>query len=438
MRVILSNYGHRYIKRILATGNQQLINRVAEHHILKNILEKDADRYMQNETSRKLYADGFIKELPTGWNHERVKLAYRQNPIENTNTLVFEYTTKCNFNCRHCRNTALPEVDLCDIEKLKSTAESMIYVGIKQFVFIGGEVTKYGDGWLNLTRHIQNFSKCRIGVFTNGWWLMENNFEAAGKNYVSAGQYLDDLKENGVTHIVFSIDGSQKVHDIWRRRRGLFGRILEGIKLCHHHKLTPKVSMVVNKDFEHYFPLFDQITKNLYPKIEKVDKELRIKLFLEDSANTFSSFIDIGNGVSFRQGKYSIEDLNDRNLRCKAFYRPFPNIRISATGEFGVCPLCKASEGFGNIHDESIVKIINSMHEKFVFKLHSEKRINDYIKYLDTEIFGNRFDHTCSLRTILTLIAREIYENKIDTKDKDAIRRINEKVAVLTGHRKRL
>lgn len=44
----------------------------------------------------------------------------------------------------------------------------------------------------------------------------------------------------------------------------------------------------------------------------------------------------------------------------------------------------------------------------FVNKLHANNKVKDYLKYLDKKIFGEYYDHICSIRAILTLLAKNI------------------------------
>ena len=76
-----------------------------------------------------------------------------------------------------------------------------------------------------------------------------------------------------------------------------------------------------------------------------------------------------------------------------------------------VCPLIDSGEGYGNIHKENIINALNSFQDNFVYKLHSENKLYDYLKYYDQSVFGNRYDHLCSVRAVLTTIAKEINNN---------------------------
>jgi len=119
-------------------------------------------------------------------------------------------------------------------------------------------------------------------------------------------------------------------------------------------------------------------------------------------------------------------------LRCKAFFRPAPNLRIMANGNLSVCPLLDSGEGYGTLENNNLVHLLNTMQNTFAYKLHAENRIASYLPYYDTSVFGETYDHICSVRAVLTLIAKEI-ENapKLDAK---IIKEINLRVAGISGH----
>jgi hypothetical protein len=73
------------------------------------------------------------------------------------------------------------------------------------------------------------------------------------------------------------------------------------------------------------------------------------------------------------------------------------------------------------------------MQDQFVFQLHAQRRIGDYRRFVNTDLFDS-FSHVCSLRAVLTLIARFMEEQGVDPEDEGAILRINQEVARYTGH----
>jgi hypothetical protein len=98
------------------------------------------------------------------------------------------------------------------------------------------------------------------------------------------------------------------------------------------------------------------------------------------------------------------------------------------------CRITNAGEGYGNIHRQDLLHILNHLQDNFVFKLHAERRLGEYIRFVDPAIFGHSFAHFCTLRAILTLIAQRMDAENIQPDDTQAIQRINLEVAQYTGH----
>jgi hypothetical protein len=163
-----------------------------------------------------------------------------------------------------------------------------------------------------------------------------------------------------------------------------------------------------------------------------MEVEEKVHSLIQDQTNQFSNFIDIGSAVNLKKKKHKISEIPPHLLRCKAFYRPWPSLKIKANGNLSVCPLLDAGDGYGNIHQGNIVGLINNFQQAFVYKLHADNKIGDYLKYLDTNIFGAYFDHICSIRVILTLLAT--YLNEEETINSETILKINRKIAEYSGH----
>ncbi len=78
------------------------------------------------------------------------------------------------------------------------------------------------------------------------------------------------------------------------------------------------------------------------------------------------------------------------------------------------------------------IPILNDFQNSFVYKLHANNEEKNYLKYLDKRIFGEYYDHICSIRAILTLLAKDI--NSESSITSDAIFEINKKIALYAGY----
>ncbi|MEA3244362.1 MAG: radical SAM protein [Pseudomonadota bacterium] len=372
---------------------------------------------------------------PDTLGQDEIALHYARNPLENISRLIFEYTTLCQLNCLHCRNGHLRATLETDVVKLKRAVDVVLPLGIRRFDFVGGEVTMYGRGWLDVLQHIREHPPMIANVLTSGWFLEKTDFKAAGVRYVDDAAYLAHLKERGLTHVTFSLDGPEEMHDRWRGVPGLYRRIMHGFDSVRAAGLMPRVSVVLEDDLSDKQTAcwLGELADAIYDFQPGTSLEKKLLRLTTDDINYVSHFIDVGNGVQLKRGKHRIDAFPDEQLRCKAFFRPAPNLRIKATGELSICPLLDAGEGYGNIHDKDLVHLLNHMHESFVFRLHAEHRIADNRQYLDPEVFGGHVDHVCSLRSVLTLIAREMEDRGVDPEDSEAIHEINVEVAQRSG-----
>jgi hypothetical protein len=267
-----------------------------------------------------------------------------------------------------------------------------------------------------------------LGVVTNGWFLEEECFEAAGERYPDDVTYLRNLGDSGVTHMIFSLDGPATLHDRWRRRPGLHARILRSFDRVRDAGLVPRVSLVLRKGESPEW--IEPVARAAYPTASSAAEALA--LLFQDDTNYVSNFIDVGAGAQLRRGGLRLEDVPDDLLRCRSYFRPSPSLRIQANGELSTCPLLDAGEGYGNVNERGLVSVLNAMQDAFVYRLHADNRIAEYRRFLSADWFGDRVEHVCSMRAALTLIARELDDQGIDPGDDRAAQCVVEHVAERT------
>jgi MoaA/NifB/PqqE/SkfB family radical SAM enzyme len=445
MNVILTNYGHKTITELL---KQHLVSRLQHNSetlrhddevqcFLLNLLTSRRLPYHAHSLYHHLIARGMIERVPDSVTEEEIALRYKRNPLENIQRIIFEYTTYCGFNCHHCYNTRVPRVTEQDVGVLKNAIDVFVQMGVRRFDFIGGEVARYGDSWLDLVRHIRTHGNIIVTLFTSGWWLGQQNFMAAAQRYPNESVYLAALKESGLTHIIFSLDGQGAVHDENRGQPGLYQRILAGFEQVRTAGLEPRVALLIRHaepETPEFVSFLVDLAERLYrfPAVTPTDE--KVFTLIKDPLNTLSRFIDIGNGTQDRGERFNLHDTPDSILYCKGFFRPAPFLTIKANGEIATCRITNAGEGYGNIHQQDLVHLLNHLQDNFVFKLHAERRLGEYIRFVDPTIFGNSFAHLCTLRAILTLIAGRMAESGVESGDRKTILRLNHEVAKFTGH----
>ena len=400
--ILLTNIGHKALLGLVADGATDSL----DVQRLSNVATAGVLSLPSDSLTELLLQKKWVVTSDQHLDPEKVFNRYQRNPLEHVSRINFEVTTLCNFTCLHCRNDGVEMITDLDTDALKRAGDLFLSLGIRRYDFIGGEVSKFGTGWLDIAQHLQESnagmkwrSPLAVTLYTNGWWLEESQFQAAGKTYASESDYLDDLREHGVTHILFSIDGPEQVHDKWRKHPGLYRKVLASLRRVRAAGIKPRLSIVVrpNENLAYLKPFADE----LYPE-RSGD---RVHALRSDPMNHISNFIDTGRGSDLRVGNYTLHSIPPDALRCKAFYRPSPTMRIMANGEVGICPLMHGRESYGNIHHRDLADILNSLQDSVLYKLHAENKIGAYLERLDPEEFKDGFDHLCSVRIALNHLA---------------------------------
>jgi len=164
---------------------------------------------------------------------------WMRNILENTTTI-----SKSDF--RLYREARVPRLTEIDPKVLIEDVKTLLRMGIRRFDFVGGEVSRYGVGWLDVVEQIRSQGEgILISLYTNGWWLEQENFKAAGQSFTSVLAYLEELKRRGVSHVTFSLDGRGDLHDASRHQPGLFQKILRGLDHVKKAGMAPRVSLLI-------------------------------------------------------------------------------------------------------------------------------------------------------------------------------------------------
>ena len=246
MLVALSNYGHRLVCDRLANLSVDEICASPELHLLVEVLEAVALPYHGEALKQQLLARGWLREVPDDCDLQAVKLRYRRNPLENVRRMVFEQTTLCNLACGHCRNSGLEPVTMARSDRLIEAVDLMVNMGVRRFDFIGGEVVLFGNKWLEVVTHIASHPNTTSTVLTSGWFVDETDFVAANQRYADDEAFLAALREAGLTHVVFSLDGPEAVNDEMRGVPGLYAKVIRGFEKVRAAGMSPQVSVVAS------------------------------------------------------------------------------------------------------------------------------------------------------------------------------------------------
>lgn len=436
MQVTLTPFGWMVARNLVKTGGLRL-GASPELDLLLDLWTGLSAPWADSSVQRAMLTEGLIEQVDSTVSRDAIELRQRRNPFEHVNKVIFEYTTHCNFDCEHCYNAQVPRCTETNPQLLMNSVDTFLRMGIRRFDFVGGEVSLYGDGWLDVVEHIRSRgADIVISLYTNGWWLEREKLWAAGVAYVDESAYLSELKRRGLSHITFSLDGPGDLHDVSRRQPGLYDRILRGMERVKGAGLAPRVSLLIRPEWtdelvENFLAEAATLIYDLDPSAPARKRALRLTL---DPTNSMSNFIDIGNGAGDERTQFPILENRSHALYCRNFYRLNPSLTVKANGELATCRLSQAGEGYGNLHQKSLVEIINRFDEAFVFQLHATRQLEKYLPLVDRSLFGSDFTHLCSLRSIVTMLARKVHEQSVSFDDVETIQRINREVAALTGH----
>jgi hypothetical protein len=399
----LTNYGHRYLRYRRTTLIDQGVGLTPELAVLAEIERLGAIAFDKPDLGR-LVENGLASVSDGAVDSDALCLRYRRNPLENIKRVVFEITRRCNLHCLHCRNAGVRDTPAQHSKTQALAVAQMAAIGVRRFDFIGGEVTRFGDGWLDILSQVASVPGAVAGVVTNGWFLGRERLETVGGVFADDSEYMRCLRSRGLTHLIFSIDGPARIHDVWRQSPGLYDRILGSFDRVRRAGLEPRVSLVLRRG--EWLDWVVAVACAVYPDLAADAAFERLRT---DDTNYVSNFIDVGAGTTLLNGGMALADVPHELLHCKNFYRPFPSIRIQSSGELSLCPLLDAGEGYGNVNADGLVPVLNRMQDAFVYRIHAQRLLTRYLRFVTPDWFGDRFEHICSVRAAVTLIARELH-----------------------------
>ncbi len=146
-------------------------------------------------------------------------------------TCVWEVTMGCNMRCGHCGSSCTePLSDELNTEEAFYLIDQLKQIGLKWITLSGGEPLTRKDLPLLVKRLSQH--SIIVNMITNGWLMNEN---IAGI-----------LKENGISTIAISIDGTEKIHDSIRRK-GSFARAVNAFRILRSFGITVGAVTTVSK-----------------------------------------------------------------------------------------------------------------------------------------------------------------------------------------------
>ncbi len=190
-----------------------------------------------------------ITKLYFGAKENFDELRYGTDAKDRKPVVVWNLTAKCNLSCRHCYALAKTDKDVVEpitTEKGQEIIDDLSSFGVPVLLFSGGEPLLREDIF-----HLLGYASkkgLRTVLSTNGTLI---DYDVAKK-----------LKENGVSYVGISVDGTSEVNDSFRGKKGAFQMALEGIRNLKKVKLKVGIRFTINRENFHSIPeIFDLTEK---------------------------------------------------------------------------------------------------------------------------------------------------------------------------------
>jgi MoaA/NifB/PqqE/SkfB family radical SAM enzyme len=143
-------------------------------------------------------------------------------------SITFILTHRCNFRCDYC---AIPDAagDEMSGDEWRRAIDELEELGLARASFSGGEALLRPDA-IDIIRHAR--ARGLTTSLNSNAWL--------------AGERLDELAEV-LDMLVLSLDGPEPIHDLVRRRRGSYARVLSVLDGARARGLTTATINVLSR-----------------------------------------------------------------------------------------------------------------------------------------------------------------------------------------------
>jgi radical SAM protein with 4Fe4S-binding SPASM domain len=147
--------------------------------------------------------------------------------------VVWDFTHKCNLNCKHCYSNSgvASEAELTTKEAL-DVVDQLADFGVTALAFSGGEPLSRKD-FFEVATHAAKRG-LYVSVATNGTLLTKEN--------------VNKLKQAKINYVEVSIDGATaQTHDSFRGVPGAFDKAVAGLKTCVEADLCACIATTATK-----------------------------------------------------------------------------------------------------------------------------------------------------------------------------------------------
>ena len=166
-----------------------------------------------------------ISKLYFGTIEESDRLRYRKG-VHRRPVVVWNVTPACNLSCSHCYAATTGEQNVLSTDQALAVIDDLAAFGVPVLLFSGGEPFARPD-----IRTLAAHAKARglrVTFSTNGTLIDDD--------------WADWIRDLGVAYVGISIDGTETIHDTFRRHPGAYQLSLAAIQAHTVSRSRPSVA----------------------------------------------------------------------------------------------------------------------------------------------------------------------------------------------------
>lgn len=192
-----------------------------------------------------------ISKLYFGTIEESDKLRYRTG-VHRRPVVVWNCTPTCNLACSHCYAAYAGAQKVLTTEQAKAVIDDLAAYGVPVILFSGGEPLTRPD-----IRDLAAYAKSkgiRVTFSTNGTLIDD--------------AWADWIRQLGVAYVGISIDGTEQIHDAFRRHAGAYRKSLDAIRRLLARDVKVGLRVTMTRDNVRAIPaIFDLMRRERVPRI---------------------------------------------------------------------------------------------------------------------------------------------------------------------------
>ena len=192
-----------------------------------------------------------ISKLYFGTIEESDKLRYRKG-VHRRPVVVWNCTPACNLACSHCYAAYAGEQKVLSTDQALAVIDDLAAFGVPVILFSGGEPFSRPD-----IRQLAEYAKSRgirVTFSTNGTLIDDG--------------WADWIRDLGVSYVGISIDGTEQIHDTFRRHPGAYQKSLAAIRRLRDRSVKVGLRVTMTRDNVAAIPaIFDLMRAERVPRI---------------------------------------------------------------------------------------------------------------------------------------------------------------------------